>query len=75
MQAPSPSHVLRAHAAHVTAVSISADNERLYSGDTSGNVVVTSTRTLRPIASWRAHTDGVLGVQEWATNIVTYVEK
>ncbi|KAL5486154.1 ASA1_1 [Sanghuangporus weigelae] len=72
MHAPSPSHILRIHAAHVTAVSFSMDNERLYSGDTSGNVVVTSTRTLRPIASWRAHTDGVLGVQEWAMNIVTH---
>ncbi|KAL5525641.1 hypothetical protein ACEPAG_6977 [Sanghuangporus baumii] len=72
MHAPSPSHVLRIHATYVTAVSFSVDNERLYSGDTSGNVVVTSTHTLRPITSWRAHTDGVLGVQEWAMNIVTH---
>ncbi|KAL5525622.1 hypothetical protein ACEPAG_6958 [Sanghuangporus baumii] len=72
MHAPSPSHVLRVHATYVTAVSFSVDNERLYSGDTSGNVVVTSTRTLRPITSWRAHTVGVLGVQEWGMNIVTH---
>ncbi|KAL5526418.1 ASA1_1 [Sanghuangporus sanghuang] len=72
MHAPSPSHILRIHAAHVIAVSFSVDNERLYSGDTSGDVVVTSTRTLRPIVSWRAHTDGILGVQEWASNIITH---
>ncbi|EJD06942.1 WD40 repeat-like protein [Fomitiporia mediterranea MF3/22] len=72
MHAPSPSHILRIHAADVTVVSFSKDNERLYSGDTSGSVFVTSTRTLRPIATWKAHLDGLLGVQEWASNIVTH---
>lgn len=73
MHAPSPSHILRVHASHVSVVSFSEDNERLYSGDLSGSVVVTSTRTLRSIATWKAHTDGILGVQEWASNIVTCV--
>ncbi|KAI5114919.1 hypothetical protein M0805_009651, partial [Coniferiporia weirii] len=72
MHAPSPSHILRVHTAHVSVVSFSQDNERLYSGDLSGNIVVTSTRTLRPIAAWKAHTDGILGVQEWASNIITH---
>ncbi|PAV16243.1 WD-40 repeat-containing [Pyrrhoderma noxium] len=69
---PSPSHVLRVHAANVNTVEFSSDNERLYSADVSGTVVITSTRTLRPIASWKAHTDSVLRVQEWDTNIITH---
>ncbi|THH01402.1 hypothetical protein EW145_g6921 [Phellinidium pouzarii] len=72
MHAPSPSHILRVHPAHVNVVSFSDDNERLYSGDLSGSVLVTSTRTLRPIAIWKAHTDSILGVQEWASNIATH---
>lgn len=51
----------------------SDDNERLYSGDAEGNVVVTSTRTLRPVALWKAHEDSVLGVQEWEGGILTSV--
>ncbi|EJD06963.1 WD40 repeat-like protein [Fomitiporia mediterranea MF3/22] len=72
MHAPSPSHILRIHAVDVTVVSFSEDNERLYSGDTSGSVFVTSTRTLRPIATWKAHAEGILSVQEWASSIVTH---
>ncbi|KAJ7104239.1 hypothetical protein B0H15DRAFT_809146 [Mycena belliarum] len=67
-----PTHLLRSHAADVTALAFSPDNERLYSGDASGRVVVTSTRTLRPIAAWPAHTDGILGVQEWGARVVTH---
>ncbi|KAH9052959.1 WD-40 repeat-containing protein [Lactarius deliciosus] len=44
---------------------VSGDNERIYSGDVSGLVVITSTRSIRPLASWKAHTDGLLGVEEW----------
>lgn len=70
---PSPSHILRIHAASVTHVSFSADNSRLYSGDVLGNVNVTTTRSLRPIASWKAHSDGILGIQEWTNTIITFV--
>ncbi|OCH94431.1 WD-40 repeat-containing protein [Obba rivulosa] len=69
---PSPTHLLRSHAAPVNAVHFSDDNERLYSGDASGLVVVTSTRTLRALASWKAHVDGILGVQEWNEQILTH---
>lgn len=77
MQAPVPSHILRTHAASVTAVAFSPDNERLYSGDGSGRVVITSTRSLRLIAAWSAHTDGILGVHEWAeaASILTCVSR
>ncbi|EMD34181.1 hypothetical protein CERSUDRAFT_98111 [Gelatoporia subvermispora B] len=69
---PSPTHLLRSHATPVNAVHFSDDNERLYSGDASGLVVVTSTRTLRALASWKAHTEGILGVQEWDEQIITH---
>ncbi|CAK5269139.1 unnamed protein product [Mycena citricolor] len=67
-----PTHLVRAHSADVTALFFSGDNERLYSGDASGWVVVTSTRSLRSITSWAAHTDSVLGVEEWGNRIVTH---
>lgn len=70
---PTPSHILRTHSVSLTTLSFSDDNERLYSGDASGLVVVTSTASLRAISSWKAHTDGVLGVEEWHNRIVTYV--
>ncbi|KAJ7494649.1 WD-40 repeat-containing protein [Mycena galericulata] len=68
----SPSHLLRSHSSDVTALCFSDDNERLYSGDASGHIIVTSTRSLRAIVSWQAHTDGILGVQEWGLRIVTH---
>ncbi|KAK0232842.1 WD-40 repeat-containing protein [Armillaria fumosa] len=68
---PPPRHILRSHSSTVTTLFISLDNERIYSGDGFGFVVSTSTRTLRPISSWKAHNDGLLGVQEWGANIIT----
>jgi WD40 repeat protein len=68
-----PTHLIRSHSSDVTALFFSDDNERLYSGDASGRVVVTSTRSLRAIVSWLAHTDSILGVQEWGSRIVTSV--
>lgn len=70
---PSPSHLLRTHSEPVNAVWFSKDNERLYSGDAQGHVVITSTRTLRSLASWKAHDDGILGLQEWDQHILTFV--
>lgn len=69
--APSPSHIIRAHSSKVATVSFSKDNERIYSGDVTGTVVVTSTRTLRSIAVWKAHLDGILGIEEWLPSIIT----
>jgi WD40 repeat protein len=51
---------------------VSGDNERIYSGDASGKVVVTSTGSLRAITQWNAHTDSILGVEEWDDQIVTH---
>jgi hypothetical protein len=63
--APTPQHILRTSTAQVSALAFSADAARLYAGDSTGRVVLTSTRTLRPRAAWPAHAAGVLGLQEW----------
>ena len=70
---PTPKHLIRSHSAQVNVVCFSDDNERIYSGDADGTVVVTSTRSLRAIATWKAHTDGLLGIQEWEDQIITSV--
>lgn len=69
---PSPLHILRTHTSQVNVIYFSEDNERLYSADATGTVVITSTRSLRPTAVWQAHTDGVLGIQEWENRIITH---
>ena len=71
--APPPLHIIRSHSSAVSALFISGDNERIYSGDISGLVVITSTRSLRSVASWKAHTDGLLGVEEWGKQVITSV--
>ncbi|KAG1779217.1 WD40-repeat-containing domain protein [Suillus placidus] len=69
---PSPIHLLRSHSSAVSTLFISTDNERIYSGDSAGQAVVTSTRSLRPLASWKANTDSLLGVEEWGSQIITH---
>jgi len=65
---PPPLHVLRTHTNPVTTLFCSGDNERIYSGDAKGRVVLTSTRSFRPTASWLAHTDALLGIEEFPEN-------
>ena len=62
---PSPKHILRNHRYQITSLHISDDNERLYSGDITGLVVLTATRTLRALATWKAHVSAILAVREW----------
>jgi hypothetical protein len=71
LPAPSPIHLLRSHSCAVSTLFISKDNERLYSGDSAGQVIITSTRSLRPLASWKAHADALLGIEEWGSQIIT----
>ncbi|KAF8577783.1 WD40 repeat-like protein [Ramaria rubella] len=69
---PSPVHILRGHGTQINALFFSVDNERLYSGDSAGQVIATSTRSLRPFTSWRAHSDGILGIEEWNDSVITH---
>ena len=62
--APTPLHLLRSHSAPISTLALSPDNERIYSADATGRVVVTNTRTLRALAAWNAHSDSILGVEE-----------
>ena len=71
--APTPLHLLRSHSAPISTLALSPDNERIYSADATGRVVVTNTRTLRALAAWNAHTDSILGVEEWHTFVITSV--
>src|SRR5436190_7996004 len=72
-----PIHLIRTHCTSITSaitsLHVSLDNERIYSTDASGLIVVTSTRTLRPLSTWTAHSSSVLGVQEWGKRVITFV--
>ena len=75
MSVPSPAapnHLLRLHSYPVSALEVSPGNKRIYSGDSSGLVVITSSHTLRAIAQWQAHSDSLLGIEEWGDQIITY---
>ncbi|KAL1744455.1 WD40-repeat-containing domain protein [Schizophyllum fasciatum] len=67
-----PTHIIRAHKSPVSALHISSDNSLIYSGDSSGWVFVTSTRSLRTIASWQAHSDAILGLEETLKTLITH---
>ena len=62
---PSPKHILRSHRDQITSLYISDDNERLYSGDITGLVDLTATRTLRTLVAWKAHASSILAAKEW----------
>lgn len=47
--APPPLHIIRSHTSAISALFISGDNERIYSGNISGLAVITSTRSCRPL--------------------------
>ncbi|KAG9109788.1 ASTRA complex subunit, partial [Ceratobasidium sp. 392] len=69
---PPPFRVLRAHTVQINTIQFTQDNEYLITGDSSGRVTVTSTQTWRLVADWAAHTDSVLGVQEWEDQVITH---
>ncbi|KAG9086569.1 ASTRA complex subunit [Ceratobasidium sp. 370] len=69
---PPPFRILRTHTVQINTLQFTPDNEYLVAGDSSGRVTVTSTRTWRPVADWAAHTDSVLGVQEWEDQLITH---
>lgn len=62
---PTPHFILRHHSAQINALTFSPSNHLLYSGDADGIVAVTDTKSRRALAVWKAHEDGVLGVEEW----------
>ena len=57
---------LRSHYSPLTTLSFSNDKERIYSGDASGHIYPL-------LAWWKAHSDALLGVEEFSPYIVTFV--
>ncbi|KAK9469986.1 WD40-repeat-containing domain protein [Dipodascopsis tothii] len=65
-----PQATLRAHAASVTALAVSADNLEIVSGDEAGWIVVWSLATRRPRTVFRPHTASVLTATWLAPGLV-----
>ena len=57
-----PVYVLRGHTCAIHALHFMKNNARLLTGDSDGWVVSWSMAYKRPVAVWRAHQDGVLGI-------------
>ena len=62
---PSPKPILGSHRDQIASLHISDDNETLYSGDITGLVASTATRTLRALVAWKTHVNAILAVKEW----------
>lgn len=67
---PAPFHLIRKHQSPLSALSFSPSNTLLYSADQGGYVAITDLRSRRVIAYWKAHGDGVLGVEEWEGRLI-----
>ena len=67
---PTPFHLLRVHQAPLSALSFNDDNTLLYAADQSGWVSITDLRTRWVVAHWKAHSDGVLGLEEWEGRLI-----
>lgn len=82
--APSvPLFVLRHHSAQINALCFvlpaapgpsRLGRSLLCSGDADGWVAITDLKSRRALCIWRAHEDGVLGIEEWeGDKVITYV--
>ncbi|CAD6563594.1 MAG: ASTRA complex subunit [Tremellales sp. Tagirdzhanova-0007] len=67
---PAPFHLLRNHQSSLSALSFDSTNNFLYSGDQSGHIAMTDLRKRRVICHWKAHKEGLLGVQEWDGRLI-----
>lgn len=68
-----PAYILRGHSAQVHALHFTLDNQRLVTGDADGWLVSWNLAFKRPVASWRAHQKGILGIGSWGRDcIISY---
>ncbi|MCJ1351204.1 MAG: ASTRA complex subunit [Icmadophila ericetorum] len=65
-----PVYVLRGHSSTIHALHFMRKNTRLLTGDSDGWVVSWSTVYKRPVAVWRAHQDGHLGIGSWGNEVI-----
>ncbi len=70
---PTPFHLLRCHQSPLSSLTFNPSNTLLYSADQAGYISITDLRTRRVISYWKAHADGVLGVQEWDDRLIRSV--
>lgn len=70
-----PAYVLRGHTEPVHALHFYQQNSFLISGDSEGWVVIWRLSSKRPVACWRAHDGGILGIKQWESNVITWAEK
>ncbi len=69
-----PAYILRGHSAQVHALQFTQDNQRLLTGDADGWLVSWNLAFKRPVASWKGHEKGILGLGSWGQDrIISYV--
>lgn len=62
---PEPVYILRGHASAVNSLLFLRGNLRLLSGDSSGFIVLWDLTIKRPTAVWKAHGEGIIGIDGW----------
>ncbi|KAK7527121.1 WD40-repeat-containing domain protein [Phyllosticta citriasiana] len=69
---PTPSYILRGHAATVHAVRFIRRNSRLLTADADGWLVLWNLASKRPAAVWRPHSATILGLDADQDRIITH---
>ena len=65
-----PAFILRGHSDEVHALHFTQGNARLLTADADGWVVSWNLAFKRPVAAWRAHAKGILGLGSWGPDRV-----
>lgn len=69
-----PAYILRGHSAQVHSLHFTLDNQRLLTGDADGWLVSWNLAFKRPVASWKGHQKGILGIGSWGRDcIISYL--
>lgn len=69
-----PAYIFRGHTSTLHAIHFFSANRYLASADAEGWVIIWSLASRRPVAVWKAHEGGILGVKNWGDEILlTYV--
>ncbi|KAL2679982.1 WD40-repeat-containing domain protein [Phyllosticta citricarpa] len=69
---PTPSYILRGHAATIHAVRFIRRNSRLLTADADGWLVLWNLASKRPAAVWRPHSATILGLDADRNRIITH---
>ena len=70
---PTPSYIFRGHTSSIHALLFFRYNHFFASGDSEGWVVIWRLTTRRPVAAWKAHDGGVMGIKDCGgTRLITH---